>query len=943
MTRAVNANALRGLALSAACVLVVACATRSTVDTADSAPAVPAPGHFAATETASQSQKKAITAYRDFLAHYPGSPEYDSITHRLADLLLEQAADLQLATATTPADTARLEVEARQAYGAAINHYEYLLEKDPHGPQSTAVLYQLSRAYQESGQSQQALTTIDNLLAQESDTNTRLYADTRFRQGELLFAEGAYPEAGRSYQAVVNLGASVPAYEQSLYKLGWSLFKQERYRDALPVLFTFLEGQIAPAAAYDAQLASLSPADREQVADLLRVISRSFAQLGGVDAVDLYFKNSGRRNFKSNSGRSYEEQIYLALAAWYVEQEQISEAAGTWLVLAQRNPLAAQAPRLIAKAISLYRQAGFGQRVVELEILLVQTYGMGSDFWTIHSPANFPDVVQLLQFSLQELAHRFHEQARNTGDADNARLLMGEAQRWYREYLASFGDETAAPEMNFQLAESLYENSQYQQALEEYERTAWSRGTHTHAVDAALGTLHASGKLLQHASTTEQPALSEHATTAALRFLTTYPNHPAAPGLLAQTGTVLLEQQQYDRALLVSEQVLAQAASTSTAVRQVAWSLRAQVLFATEDYPGAAAAYREALQLAGNDDARRPALQEGLAMATYQQAGQALTVGDKPGAIALYQQAAELAPTTAIRSKAAYDAATTLLAQESWTQAIRLLEQFRNDYPDNPLQREVSRKLAYAYEHSGQINRASSEYLRLGLDQSQAETLQREALLRAGELYRQTGAVPQAISTREHYLERFPQPAAVAIDVMQQLVDLESGAGDTRRRQYWLEAIIRLDRTAGNSRTRAPAAEAALELAEQRLVAFQRVQLVNPVQDNLTQKIAAMKRTLQAFEAAIDYGISPVTTAATYHIASMYDELGRALLSSERPDSLTAQELAEYNVLLVKQAAPFEQQAIDIYTTNAQHSGGDQEDPWVAKSVQQLDELRSGR
>ena len=665
--------------------------------------------------------------------------------------------------------------------------------------------------------------------------------------------------------------------------------------------------------------------------------------------MDYYFKSSRRRNFNSTGGfnsngeRSYEEQVYLSLAAWYVEQEQVSEAAGTWLVLAQRDPLGAKAPRLMAKAIELYRQAGFGQRVVALETLLVETYGTDREFWTLHSPADFPQVVQLLQSSLRDLARLAHERARRAGGADDAQPLMREAQRWYRQYLASFGDEAAAAEMNYQLAELLYENGQYPQALDEYERTAWSRGANERAADAALGALHASEKVVQHAGAAEQAALSEQATTAALRFLTNYPDHPAAPGVLAQTGTVLLEQQHYDRALQASEHALAEAAPTSTALRQVAWSLRAQVLFATQDYPAAAAAYREALQLAGDDDARRPALQEGLAMATYRQAEQALTLGDQGNALALYQQAAELAPTAAIRSKAAYDAATTLLAQESWTRAIGLLEQFRDNYPDDPLQREVTRKLAYAYERSGEISRAANEYLRLGLDPSQAETLQREALLRAGELYRQTGAAHRAINSRERYLERFPQPAAVAVDVMQQLADLESGNGDARRRQYWLQAIISLDRTAGDFRTRAPAAAAALELAEQRLIAFQRVQLVNPVQDHLTQKIAAMKRALQAFETAIDYGISPVTTAATYHIASMYDELGRALLTSERPGSLTARELEEYDVLLAQQAAPFEQQAIDIYTTNAQRSGGDQRDPWIEKSVQQLDELRSGR
>jgi tetratricopeptide (TPR) repeat protein len=887
--------------------------------------------HLADPEPASMSQEKAIAAYRDYLARYPDSPEYDSITRRLADLLVERAADIQLATATTPVDAAKREKQGLQAYAEAISHYEYLLEKDRYGPNSTALLYQLSRAYQESGQPQQALTTIDLMLARDSDADLRLYADTRFRQGELLFAQGTYLEAGRSYQAVVDLGATVPAYEQSLYKLGWSLFKQERYGDALPVLFSSLELTIAPTKAYDTQLTGLSPADQEQVADLLRVISTSFAQMGGVDSIDLYFRHNGRR--------SYEQQVYLALADWYVEQEQVSEAARTWQVLAQRNPLGAQAPRLTARAIHLYRQAGFQQRTVELETLFVQTYGMGSDFWKMHSPADFPHVVQLLRSSLQELASLSHEQARRTGDADAVR----KAQQWYREYLASFGDEAAAPEMNFQLAELLYENDMYRQALNEYERTAWSRGAHPRAVDAALGGLHASGKILQQADAAEKAALSERATAAELRFVMNYPDHPATPGLLAQSGAVLLEQQHYDRALQASEHALAQAASTSTALRQVAWSLRAQVMFARQDYPAAAAAYREALQFAGKDDARRPALLEGLALSVYQQAGQALTLGDNRSAIALYQQATALAPDASLRSKATYDAATALLAQESWPEAIRMLEQFREHYPDDPLHRNVSPKLAYAYERSGDEVRAASEYLSLGQDRQQADILQREALLRAAKLFIQAGDSRQAIIASERYVERFPQPAAVAVDVMQQLADLESGKANNRRRQYWLEAIIRLDRTAGSSRTRATAAEAALELAEHRLVAFRQVRLVNPVQDHLALKIAAMKRALQALEAAIDYGIDPVTTAATYHIASMYDEMGHALLTSERPVSLTAEELAEYNVLLAQQAAPFEQQAIDIYTTNAQRSGGDQRDPWVEKSAQQLVELRGGR
>ena len=274
-------------------------------------------------------------------------------------------------------------------------------------------------------------------MAHQGDTDLRLYADTRFRQGELLFSQGAYLEAGQSYQAVVDLGTAVPAYEQSLYKLGWSLFKQERYAAALPILFAFLERKISPTGTYAAQLPGLSGADREQVADSLRVISRSFAQLGGVDSVAQYFKDNG--------ASSYEEQVYLELAQWYVEQGQVSEAAAVWLVQAQREPLAAEAPRLTGRAIKLYQQAGFSRLAVELEKQFVQTYHLGSDFWTIHSQADFPQVMQLLQSSQLALSRLAHEQAlQAAGPAEHAALTERAAADALR-FVAHYGDHPAAP------------------------------------------------------------------------------------------------------------------------------------------------------------------------------------------------------------------------------------------------------------------------------------------------------------------------------------------------------------------------------------------------------------------------------------------------------------------------------------------------------------------
>ncbi|MCK5383012.1 MAG: tetratricopeptide repeat protein, partial [Gammaproteobacteria bacterium] len=200
MIRPVIVNACRSLAVPVACLLMVACAARPGLIVPDSVQAEGAQRSPSA-ETAAINREKAIVSYRDYLARYPNGPEHDSIVRRLADLLVEQAADLQVAAAMGRGDSAQQEVVAMQFYGEAIGHYEYLLNKYPQGPDTTDLLYQLSRACEESGEAQRALTAIDRLLQQAPDTNIRLYADTRFRRGELMFSEGAFVEAGQSYRA----------------------------------------------------------------------------------------------------------------------------------------------------------------------------------------------------------------------------------------------------------------------------------------------------------------------------------------------------------------------------------------------------------------------------------------------------------------------------------------------------------------------------------------------------------------------------------------------------------------------------------------------------------------------------------------------------------------------------------------------------------------------
>ncbi len=919
-------------------VLMVACSSQPAVDPATTQAASvstiadlsTAPGLAAARVHTGDGREKAIAAYRNYLEQYPDGSRHDTIERRLADLLVESAADIQVAEPVTREGPPQLDAAAMQRYGEAIDIYKQLLDRHPADQDTAELLYQLSRAYEETGQAELAVKVIDRLLEHDPDTNARLYADTQFRRGELLFDEGAYPAAAQAYRAVVELGEFVSAYEQALYKLGWSLFKQERYDVALNTFFTLLDRKLPAGTDLESRLATLSRAEQEQLADVFRVISMSFSYQLGVESVAAYFKRHG--------SRIYEDQIYLNLAEFYAGHDQVTEAARTWLALVRRAPGSSQAPRIYIKVIELYRQAGFRQRVVETETVFVRRYGMQGDYWEQHSPQAFPDVLGQLQSSLVDLAHYYHARAREGHRAGD----YHEAQQWYRDYLDAFGDKERAAEMNFLLAELLYENGQYRQAIDEYERTAWSRGDHPRAAEAGQAALHAYAQYLKQAGAGDRDAVSRRATASAVRFVAAYPDYPGATAILAQTGADLLGRKGYQEAIRVSEQFLEREASLPPALIQTAWVILAQAQFALGSYQTAEHAYSQALQLTDHNDPRWSVLNKGRAAAIYKQAEQQQAQGDRSQAVVLYLKAAEAAPDSTIQPKAQYEAATSLLALQAWGKAARILEQFRDDHPQHPLQGKVTQKLAYAYDRSGRHLSAAAEYMKLGQSRVDAG-LQREALRRAAELFDQAGKNRNAISILELYLTRFPNPADEAVDVMQQLADLESASGNAARRRHWLGQIIKLDRSAGDARTHILAAHATLELAEKRLVAFRRIRLVKPLRKSLAGKLREMKLALKAFEKAIDYGIAPVTSAATHNIASMYDELSQELLASERPGNLGTEELAQYELLLEEQAAPFEQQAIEIYASNVRGTSGRQLDRWTEKSQQRLDVLRPGR
>ena len=873
-------------------------------------------------------RQKAITAYRTHLERFPQSAEYDAITRRLADLLLDQASEQRLEGVSVGSQTDIQKRRIETSYQEAISAYEYLVRQSPG---DTELLYQLSRAYEESGQPRQALDAIDQMLAQATVNGVYLQSDTLFRRGELLFDTDRFAQAEVAYRAVIGMGKNAPAYEQSLYKLGWSLYFQEKYAQALGPFFDYLQTRPGLVPGSQAQTADLTPVDQEQLADLSDVISRCFAYLDGVKTVEDYFG--------SREPVGYEKQVYLSLARWYEDKQQITQAAETLLALTLRTPLSGETLTWTGQALSLYQAAGFERLALDTRHQFVSAYGPRSAFWSTHEKSSFPDEMHLIKHSLRELGDYYHLQFIDAPEPDYAAA----AESYYRDYLSWFAQAEQADRIRFQLAELLARQGRDTEAYAYYENVAWGQSQGPLAVEAALRLPQINEKLETAATPRDRRTLAARGREDAVRFIMTYPDQEAAPRLLARVGGELLDDEDTDALAGILDGVLGLDNGGRDELMLVAWTLKARVLDARKDYSGAVLAYRSALLCTTETDARRTALTDGLATALLAAGRQAAQLGNWNVAIGHFEEAAQMTDDDQLLGSARYANASVALELEDWRKAIALLNTYRRAHPDEPYQSAVSRKLAYAYEQNGEIDRAAQAYFELGQSNLQPEELRRQALRKAGRLFGQVGNNAMAIEAREYHVMQFPGPVATSAELMQELAALHAARGDASRQREWLVAIIELDGANGTATTRVSAARASLALGKHQLEQFHQVRLVHPLRTNLARKIAVMEKALAEFERTIDYGIASTSSAASYYMASMYDELGRALLASERPASLTDEERAQYEKLLAEQAAPFARRAMDMYARNASGADIDNSDPWVRRSVEQLHALQASQ
>ncbi len=840
---------------------------------------------------------KAAENYRRFLELQEVDPALRAeALRRLGDLSLE-GGELERMDA---------EISELDAGGAeAIRLYTTLLEAHPDAPRNDRVLYQLARAYETTGQPEKALGALDEFVRRYP--GSQRLAEVQFRRGELLFSARRYRDAELAYAEVTRAGSG-EFYQQGLYKQGWSLFKQGDNDGSLPVFARLLDLQLRDPAAPQGFRAveSLPRAEREIIDDTLRAMTLVFSYHQDVEPVNRLVDGLGRPPYSS--------LLYSRLGDLHVEKERFQDAAGVYRAFVAREPNSEFSPGLSTRAIEAYSKGGFAQLVLEGKREYVEHYNLGTAFWQGRSRADYPGVIGGLKTHLTDLAAYHHAAAQKNHRTED----YDQAARWYRLHLQAFPDDADSSQVNYRLADMLYEGGRYAQAVSEYERTAYAYAISPDAAKAGYAALSAYQKQEALLPQSERAAWHMRATESGVRFGQTFPSHPDSAGVLTRATEDLYKAGQLPRAIQVAGSLLARQPPATPAQQRIAWSVTGQAQFDQAKFADAEAAWVQARRLATGEEQKD--LTERLSVAVYRQGEAKRAAGDSTGAVEDFLRVSLVAPGAAAVETARYDAAAELIKLEQWPRAIEVLEAFRRDYPRSTQQADVTQKLAVAYMRAGRGDAAAAEFERIAAAKDQPPAVRQEALELAAEQYEKSGNLARAVPLLERLVAEYPTPVAARIETRHKLAEHAAKAGNAARVTHWQREIVKADAAAGaarTDRTRYLAATASLALAAPARDAFRSQRLTAPLSRSLAPKRKALDTALAAYQAAAAYNIAEVTTQASFEIAELYRQLGADIIGSDKPKNMDADTLEQYGLLLEEEALEFEEKAIELHQANA--------------------------
>ncbi len=861
------------------------------------------------TTSAPTTSADAAAAYHHIEGTFPDASDNRTIERRLADL------DRRIGAESDPEHTAGW-------YKDAIARYKTLLV-DPRNGDTEDILYHLAEAYDALDDRAATNHYLDRLIKEFPNSDYRIEA--HFRRAERAFSEKEYDLAVENYAFVVEQGRTGAYWQNANYMLGWARFKQGEYERSLDAFFKTIDTILA-------ENETPPASSKEMLDDTLRVVVIAVTYLDGA--------NTLTQRFDALHKPRWQYRVYERLADDLRGKQRILDSVAALEAFVRENPYDPHAIAFAQREIETLAQAEFPAQANKRKEAFIAQYRFGSDYWVVNGNELSDRYLPTLKTYLLEVAKFAHAD----GQREHQTAPLLRASEYYEQFVETFPLDPAVGEVLFLDGEALTDAHEPARALVAYQRVIHEHPGDPHAQDAGYAAIVTLDALLHDAKPDDVVMLTRTRIDAQIEYSMLFPTGPHAAEAQVNAANALFETHEYADATTLAQGLLARRGQLPKEVTLSATLIVAQSALEQQQFSAAELHYREALALTDSSSKDAASIRARLLASIYKQAEQDETRGDVDGAVKNYLRIATDDPNSELAAKAHFDAVATYEGAQRWGKAADLLAAFRTRYPHSSLAQDLGARLAEFYEKAGRRLAAAKEFE--GVASANASTeVGRAALYHAGELY-EDGDAAQSIKCFRRYVAAYPKPADQALEAAHHLEVAYARLADGNNLDAWLRKEVELagpPRAGTSDRSRYLGASAQIQLAEMSRRDFDAIQLSGDLKKNLTRKQEALKRTVAAFEQAASYNVAEFATASTYQTADTYAALGRELLASPIPTSLSDMEREQYKVLLEEQATPIEELAISIYEINVRRSWAGIYDEWVGKSFDALRTLFPAR
>jgi tetratricopeptide (TPR) repeat protein len=790
----------------------------------------------------------------------------------------------------------------------AINDY-------PEASANDTLLYQLAKAYDQKGEHHESINTLKKLVI--NFPKTPFYAEAYFRLAEDAFSLQDYPTAEENYTEVIIASNNSIYYEKSMFKRGWARFKQQYYTDAVD---DFLQAVLHHD--FD-EYEKLNAAEHEQFDEYFRAVGLAFSYLGGSEPLYDYFQ--AQPDFK------YTYHTYAMVSNIYLKQQRYSDAVNTHKQFIKHYPDSSNIPYSHLKIIEIWKDSGFIKKVYNsIEDFYLQ-YNPSSKYWQKQNENS--RVNRVIRRSLQEYVvlmtgyyHNKYQESASNADYNNS-------EKWYKRYLEHYQSYANKDNIYFLYAELLSQKELHAEALKYYELAAYDNEIIVHK-EAAFASIVSSDKLLSKNKGNKE-YLDKHISYA-LNYAQQYPTDADTQELITHAAEVAYQSKNYKTAIELADISLL---NKPLQPKPYIKGLKAESYFQLGEHVESESIYGELLSADNLSPEQRAQYEDKLALSIYQQGETAQKNNDIVSAIYHFSRICDVAVNSTIASTGLYDAIALNVQHQQWNDVIKQSTQFQRLYPTNKRQADVSKKLSVAYLSSNQGIKAAQEFEKMA-NMGNDIAIKTAALWQAAELYEEKDKINDAIRSYEEYADKFSTPYPQYMEAMNKLTELYTIKGYAENSNQWRKKITVADEKALNNvkteRTKYITSFAYLGLAQSEKMRFDSLKLTLPLKTSLHKKKSSMQVSVKLYGKASQYKIFEATTEATYAIALIYKDFSKALLESDRPGRLNAEELDQYEILLEDKAFPFEDKAIEFFEINLARIKDGFYNDWIDKTHKEL-------